>query len=92
MGGWTTWERPWTRSGGVAAGYDRLRRPPAPGDVVALRQPSRPYLPTFAPWWIGLTVDDVTIDGVSFVGQTLTARLDKYPITTHWAIASEATR
>lgn len=87
---WVKWEQPWTRGGGHVSGYQRMTRVPRPGDVVALRQPSRPYLPTFAPWWIGLTVESVGIEGVTFVGKTLVARLDQYPVTTHWALLTEA--
>lgn len=93
---WTAWEQPWTRQGGPAAGYrpmtaDELK----PGAVIALRQTACPYLPTFAPWWIGLTVRQVDIVArhgepvvynVRFFETAMLAETDRFPLDTHWAI------
>jgi hypothetical protein len=86
MNVWSEWEHPWTRAGGLTAGYEPLTELPKPGQVVALRQCSCPYLPTFAPWWSGLIVESADTENVSFSNSGLVASFGNYPLTTHWAI------
>ena len=86
MNEWTEWEQPWSGDGCFRE-YEPMTAPPFPGQVIALRQVSRPYLPTFAPWWAGLIVASVEDRIVRFKNAPrLAASLDQYPIDTHWAV------
>lgn len=81
---WTEWEQPWTRADGRIPGY--VPAPTIePGMTVALRQRTKPYLPTFAPWWAGLVVAAVEDGVVAFENERIRASLDEYPMATHWA-------
>ncbi len=94
---WTEWESPWTRSSGALPGYgpvsDRPHLFDAESYTFAVRQSSRPYLPTFAPWWAGLSLIEVK-DGSAWVlppdnDRPIELDLASHPWETHWAAAHQ---
>ncbi len=91
MNRWTEWEQPRTsqyrRSRDMS--YQPIIRPLTSGDVVAVRQVARPYLPTFAPWWLGLVVKSVDADSALLRredGTTIRYDFATRPLHTHWAL------
>ncbi len=93
----TEWETPWTRASGALPEYGPVSDRPHLFDpesyTFAVRQSSRPYLPTFAPWWVGLTLIEVK-DGSAWVlphDKDIPIELDlvSQPWGTHWAVTRE---
>ena len=91
---WTEWEQPWTRTTGPLADYEPITDEPELGQMVAIRQTARPYLPTFAPWWTGLywfgrDGDTVTVQTENH--EIRDVDLAERPMATHWAVRKELT-